>query len=114
MKETAGALKEAAFRRVAECRASLKHGNTDLAGLEKSVRAYCEAVAKLPKDQGVEHMAGLESLMQEVTSLKGELGVAREAIRQELAGLSRLKQANVAYQKSDAFGPKYRPKEEEE
>jgi hypothetical protein len=114
MVETAETLKEAVFRRVAECRAGLESGGADMAGLEQSVRAYCEAVAALAKDQGFQHVAPLESLMKEVTALREDLSAAREAICQELTGLSRLKHANVAYQKSDAIGPKRPPKNEEQ
>jgi DNA repair ATPase RecN len=108
------ALKEAVFRHVELCRQSLKEGNANLAGLEEGVRSYCEAVANLPKDKGQGHAAELESLMAEIEALNSELAHMRDSVKAELSGLSRVRQANVAYHKSDAMGPVYRLKNEDE
>jgi len=107
-------LREAAFSCVAECRQNLKEGRSDLSGLERSVRDYCVAIAALPKEEGVAQEAHLKALMQEVERLSQELARMQEAIRQELAGLGRIQQANVAYHKSYTVAPVPIPKDEED
>jgi phage host-nuclease inhibitor protein Gam len=108
------ALKDKVFAHVAECRASLQGGRENLTGLEEMVREYCGAVASLPKEEGKAHAQDLERLMDDIGALSLELVEARETVRRELTGLGRLKQASVAYHKSDAIGPVYRPKREED
>ena len=114
MAKSTDTLREAAFSCVAECRHNLKEGHSDLSGLERSVREYCLAVATLPKDEWPAHEAHLEMLMREVDRLSGDLLKAQEAIRAQLEGLGRIKQANVAYHKSYAVSPVKVPKREED
>src|SRR5271170_5753472 len=102
---SAKALKETVMRQVAQYRRSLQEGMTDLSGLEKGVSLYCDAIAAMPKAQARQHAQDLEDVMREVGALGEALKEAREDIRKELTGLGRLKQANVAYSKSDAIGP---------
>jgi len=113
-KASAKALKNAVFEQVAQYRRSLGEGRTDLSGLEDGVSAYCDAVAALPRDEARLHAQDLEALMREISALGEALKAAREGIRMELAALGRLKQANVAYSKSDAIGPVHRRREEED
>lgn len=113
-KPSAGLLGGAAFAHVVECRRSLKEGNTNLSDLEHKVRAYCDAVAALPKAEMKEHARHLEALVQEISKLGEELTAARETVKRELEGLGSLRRANIAYQKTDAIGPVYRMKEEDE
>jgi len=114
MKPSVKILKQEAFARVEECRKKLKSGEVNLAGLEQVVKAYCQAVEALATDEGQQHTQDLEELMSEVSALSDELLQSRESVAKELSKLGRVKQANVAYQKTDAIGPVYRPKEEEE
>ncbi len=111
---SAKALQKAVLGQVAQYRRNLSEGRTDISRLEQGVSAYCEAVAALPREEGMRHTEDLEHLMREVAALGEALKVAHEDIRKELAGLGRLKQANVAYSKSDAIGPVHRPKQEED
>jgi regulator of replication initiation timing len=106
-------LKEAVFKQVAEYRQGLSEGLTDISGLEDGVRSYCEAVAALPVEEGRLHAQDLSDLTREVAALGAELKEAHAGVRSELAGLGRLRQANVAYSKSDAIGPVHRRKKEE-
>jgi len=96
-------LKQAVFELVAECRQRLLAGEVNVSEVERGVRAYCEAVAHLPAEEGRLHAKDLESLMREVTALGDSLVAAHDVVRKELEALARLKQANVAYQKSDAI-----------
>jgi hypothetical protein len=112
---SAQGLREAVFKKLARCREDIAHGTADLSGLEDSVRAYCEAVAALPKPEGAGHAKDLQLLMDEIGALGLELKEARDAVGRELEGLSRLREANVAYSRSDAIVPaRPRKKEDEE
>lgn len=112
---SAKALKAAVFDQVADYSRRLQEqGEVDLAGLEEGVRAYCEAVATLPKEEGQKHSQDLQELMNAIASLGDALASAREEVQRELAGLGKLRHANVAYKKSDAIGPVVRPREEDE
>jgi len=99
-------LKQAVFELITECRQRLTQGQVDVSEVERSVRAYCEAVAALPVDQGRAHTQDLTDLMTMVTTLSDELVLARNAVNAELRALDNLKKANVAYQKSDSIGEK--------
>ncbi len=106
-------LKKSIFDLVSECREKMQKGIVDIAAVEGGVRAYCEAIASLPKEQGKLHKDDLNELMSVITKLGEELVVAREATKQELASLERLRKANVAYNSSDTRGGKFKKKEEE-
>lgn len=107
-------LRQAVFEHVAECRHQLKEGHADLSRLEGMVLEYCLAIARLPKDEGQRHEGDLKTLMQAIEALGVELEGAKEAVRMELSGLGRLKQANVAYNRSDAILPAVTRKNEDE
>lgn len=109
---SAETLRQAAFDQVAQCRKSIEEDQINLSGLEESVRTYCLAVAALPKDQGVLHEEALQSLMLEVEALNLELKRAQDAVAVELAGLGRVKKANLAYHKSEGIGITSKPSKE--
>jgi len=107
------ALKETVIELIAECRRRLTSGWADVTEVERGVRAYCEVLTALPAEEGRHHIKDLEAMMQAVTLLGDELVAARDTVRHELGALGRVRQANVAYQKSDAIGEKYEKKESE-
>jgi hypothetical protein len=106
-------LKKKVFELITESRAALRHGEVDITGVEKAVRVYCEALAAMPIDEGRLHAGELELLMKEITALGDELVASREKVRIQLESLGKMKQANVAYQKSDKIGEKHIKKETE-
>ncbi|HEU5046574.1 MAG TPA: hypothetical protein VFT64_01890 [Rickettsiales bacterium] len=99
-------LKKATFDLVAECRENLRKGNVDLSGVENSVRAYCQSIAALPMEEGLQHREDLNALMEQVTLLGEELVAARDSVQTELGRMERIRKANVAYQTSDGITPK--------
>jgi len=94
-------LKKSVFDLVEECRENLKNGRLDVSQVEHSVRAYCEAIAALPPEEGAKHRQSLEDLMTVVSKLGEELIAARDSVKHELNSLERLRKATVAYSNSD-------------
>jgi hypothetical protein len=107
-------LKMAVLELIGECRHHLKEGAiVDMSEVERGIRTYCSAVAKLPLEEGRTHADDLNMLMEEVNGLNQDMVEAREALRVELEALEKLKQANTAYKKSDAIAGKHKKPEEE-
>lgn len=97
------ALRDKAFYLVTTCRENLKAGNVDTSGIEESIRAYCESIAALPKEDGKLHQQDLNDLMQLIITLGEELVAAQNEVKRELGNLEDRRKANVAYKKSDGM-----------
>ncbi len=102
------AIRDNVFDLVAASRRALQQGMVDISPVEHSVRAYCEAVAGLSKDEARQHSADLTRLTSEITELEKDLKDAYEQVQRKLTELGQHQKAHTAYKKST--GPSaYKP-----
>lgn len=88
---------------VEDSRFLLKEGATaELAGMDKHVQKLCEAVLQVPASERDKYAELLQTLMDELVALEGELVTKRDALVHEISYLSSHKKANVAYKTVDA------------
>ncbi len=95
------ALKESIFDFISECRTMLKNGDVDMSQLESRVRAYCDVISAMPKEEGKRHAEDLKELMQLISEFGEELAIERDNVAQELNKLEINRKANIAYKNSD-------------
>ena len=75
----------------------------ELVMLEDKVRAMCESIQALSKQEMNRFADDLEHMHKELDALQGMLIKAREALRDELVGLDHHRKANVAYKASESL-----------
>ncbi len=88
---------------VSDSRSLLSDGaSVEMAGLDRQVQALCEQVLQLSGDDREKYADLLQSLLDELTALGGDLLKQRDALAHEIRYLSSHKKASVAYKTSDA------------
>lgn len=74
----------------------------ELAGLDKQVQKLCAQVLELSPETREKYADLLQELLNELTSLGGDLVTQRDALQHEIRYLSSHKKANIAYKTVDA------------
>jgi hypothetical protein len=87
------------FRRSAEAGTVI-----DLHGLDQSVEAMCESIARLPADQRPPLKDALVALLDEMNALVATLETRKRDASEELKGVSSRQRAVTAYGKGAAPG----------
>lgn len=106
------AIRDNVFELVSSSRRMLQQGMVDISPVEHGVRAYCEAVSSLSKDEARQHSADLTRLTNEITELEKDLKAAYEVVQRKLTELGQHQKAHTAYKKST--GPSaYKPANDE-
>ncbi len=75
----------------------LEGGMMEIAGLDDRVRELCEAVLELSQEERVRYADRLQQLLGDLNALGEALVVQRDAVSNELQGLSHHRKANTAY-----------------
>lgn len=102
------ALRNNVFELVSTSRRLLQEGMVDISPVENGVRAYCEAVASLSKEEAKTHSEDLAKLTQEMAALEQDLKQAYEVVQRKLTELGQHHKANIAYKKVTGNGT-YKP-----
>ena len=76
----------------------LKEGAfVQLAGLDDHVRTLCESLIMLSQEERIQHAERLQQLLWGLNDLEESMMQYRDAMAQEIRGLSAHQKANVAY-----------------
>lgn len=105
-------IRDNVFELVASSRRALQQGMVDISPVEHGVRAYCEAVAGLSKDDAKLHSDDLSRLTREISELEKDLKAAYEQVQRKLTELGQHQKAHTAYKKSTSPSA-YKPANDE-
>ncbi len=74
-----------------------------LAGLDDQVRKLCESLILLSQEQRLKHADRLQQLLWSLSNLEETMMQYRDAIAEQVRGLSGHQKANVAYRTAEAI-----------
>ncbi len=77
----------------------------ELEGLDKQVHRMCQAISTLSVEESRQFKDELDELMIDLDELQQRFVASRDALGKELSGVSKHKQASVAYKQSE-HGPR--------